>query len=273
MDTTITQAPVARNSPSPRPVYTRLAAFGFGLVALGALVALAIALAAGDLGELSFILPIVIVGLLIAGALLRFGVWAQVVAALLAFALLALFVPFTIFQLLHPESASDFIPSLLFGIGAVFGFVGAVVGLFQRRRHTLRAVATPAEALLLKGIMAVVALLVAFSLVSTAMARTSVSAESKAGAFNVEQKNTQFSPGQIQAKAGQTVRIVVRNDDTTLHTFTLDEAHVDVSIPPGAERLIEFKSPAAGSYQWYCIPHSDANGSTRTGMVGTLQVQ
>ena len=38
-------------------------------------------------------------------------------------------------------------------------------------------------------------------------------------------------------------------------------------------KVIEFTAPAAGSYQWFCIPHSSVNGATRQGMVGTLQVQ
>ena len=69
------------------------------------------------------------------------------------------------------------------------------------------------------------------------------------------------------------MRLVVKNDDPALHTFTLPEAGVDVSIPPGSEKLVEFKAPAAGSYLWYCIPHSDAGPIGRTGMVGVLVVQ
>jgi plastocyanin len=162
---------------------------------------------------------------------------------------------------------------LLFVVGPLFGLVGSSVSLIQRFRHTVRASATAAEALVLKVILAGIALLVVLSLVLTATARTTVAAEIKGGALSVEQKNTLFSPDLIHVKAGQTIRIVVKNDDTTLHTFTLDQAGVNVSIPPGAERLIEFQAPASGVYQWYCIPHSDPSANGRTGMVGSLVVQ
>ena len=69
-------------APAVRPFYTRLAALGFAFIALTGLVAMGFGLAAGSTGELLFVLPIVIIALLIAVALLRFGVWAQVLAAL-----------------------------------------------------------------------------------------------------------------------------------------------------------------------------------------------
>lgn len=255
-----------------RPFYTRLAALGFLFIALTGLTAIGFAFLAGNTDELSFVLPILIIALLIAGALLRFGTWVQVLAALLSFLLLAL-LPFSTFILLHPEDGGEFIPLMFLLVGAALGFIGSLVSLIQRRRHTLRAAATPAESLALKVVLAAVALVAVASLLLTATARTTVSAEAKANAMSIEIKNFQFDPNRTQVKAGQTVRVVVKNDDSTLHTFTLNEAGVDVSIPPGAERLIEFNAPASGVYQWYCIPHSDLSGSTRTGMVGTLQVQ
>jgi hypothetical protein len=39
----------------------------------------------------------------------------------------------------------------------------------------------------------------------------------------------------ITAPAGD-VRIVVKNDDPLLHTFTIDDLDIDVSLSPGASR-------------------------------------
>lgn len=256
-----------------RPFYTRVSALGFGLIALTGLTAVVFGLVAGDMSGLSFELPIIIIGLLIAGALLRFGVWAQIIAALLSFALLALLLPFSTFGLTHPESASDFIPLVLLVVGAAIGFIGSLVALIQRRRHTLRAAATPAESLVLRVILVALALVAIASLALTASARTTLSPETKAAALGVEIKGFEFNPNRLDVKTGDTVRVVVKNDDPTLHTFTLPEAGVNVSVPPGSEKIVEFTAPASGAFQWYCIPHSDVNGSTRTGMVGTLQVQ
>ena len=256
-----------------RPFYTRLAALGFAFIALTGVVSIGFALLSGDTSTLAFALPIVIIGLLIAGALLRFGVWAQVLAGVLSLALLALVLPFSIFSLLHPESGGDFIPILLLVIGTAFGLVGAVVSLIQRRRHNLRVEATPAESLALRVILVTLALVTLASLALTAVAHTTVSAETKANAISVEIKSFAFNPNHIQVKAGSTVRLAVKNNDPTLHTFTLAEARVDVSVPPGSEKLVEFQAPAPGEYRWYCVPHSEAGANGRTGMVGSLSVQ
>ncbi len=274
MNTTAMETRIVSAVPATRPFYTRLAALGFAFIALTGLVAMGFGLAAGSTSELAFELPIVIIGLLIAGALLRFGVWAQVLAALLSFLLLALVLPFSLFNLSHPEDGSEFIPLLLLLVGSALGFIGSLVSLIQRRRRTLRATATQAESLALKGMLAAVTLVALASLALTATARTTLSAETKANAVSVEIKNFDFNPNRLQVKAGQTARVAVKNNDATLHTFTLPDAGVDVSVPPGSEKLIEFQAPAApGAYRWYCIPHSDPGPNGRTGMVGLLTVQ
>jgi plastocyanin len=89
----------------------------------------------------------------------------------------------------------------------------------------------------------------------------------------VDIKGFQFPQGPVEVQAGQTVRLVVKNGDTSLHTFTLPEAGVDVTISTGAERLIEFQAPAAGTYTFYCVPHSGESEAGRQGMTGTLVVR
>jgi plastocyanin len=275
MNTATTQTMLESTASPSRPFYTRLAALGFGLIALMALLYLGFALLGvhSDTAEVVFVSVILVIGLLIAGALLRFGAWAQVLAGLLALALFLLVVPFSIFDLQHPESAGDFVPIVLLIVGSVFGLVGSVVSLIQRWRHTLRVRATPAEALAVKAILAALALLALVSLGLTAVSRTSLSAESKANAVSVEITSFDFNPNRVVVKTGETVRLVVTNNDPTLHTFTLPKAGVDVSVPPGSEKLVEFKAPAPGEYRWYCIPHSDPGPNGRTGMVGLLVVQ
>lgn len=253
--------------------YERVCALGFALIALGSLVALGWGLATGSAGDaLAFALPVVVVGLLIAGAVWRWGRWALVVAAVLSLLLLALVVPFSLFSLGHPESGADFIPVVLASLGAGLGLVGSGVALVQWRRRTVRANPTRAERLLLSSLLGVVALTVLFSAVLTLTSRTALAAEAKAGAVSVHMKNFSFTPNTLEIQPGQTVRVVVSNEDATLHTFTMPGAGVDVSVPPGSEKIVEFQAPASGTYQWYCLPHSSPSGSTRTGMVGTLQV-
>lgn len=273
MQDTLVQPTAIQKTTTPLPFYLRIAALGFGLVALTGLIASLYELLTGDTASLAFSLPILIIGLLVTGALLRFGVWAQVLAGILSLAVLALLLPFSTFVLMHPEDGGNFIPSVLLVVGAALAFVGCVVSLVQRWRHALREAPTPVESAAVKVILAALAVVAAFSVILSVTARTTVSAEAKANALGVEIKSFSFNPNHLQVKAGDTVRIVVKNSDPTLHTFTLPEAGVDMAVPPGSERLVEFKAPAVGEYRWYCIPHSDPGPNGRTGMVGALVVQ
>ncbi len=274
MNTTSTEGRLESTAPAARPFYTRLAALGYALIGLVGVIFGVYSLVTGEPGAVVFVIPIVILALLIVGALLRFGAWAQLVAGLLSFTLLALVLPFSTFTLQHPEDAGTFIPLVVMVVGAAFAFVGCAVSLIQRRRHTLRAAATPAESLAVKVILAALVLVSAGSVALSVTSRTMLSAQVKANALDVNIKSFSFSPNQLEVKAGDIVRIVVRNSDPTLHTFTLPQVGVDVSVPPGSERLVEFKAPAPGEYPWYSNPHSDAGpNGTRTGMVGVLTVQ
>ena len=127
MNTTTAATRIDSPLPASRPFYTRLAALGFVFIALTGLIYLAFNSTSSTAGEIAFLVALIILGVLIAGALLRFGAWAQVLAALLSLVLMVLVVPFSIFNLLHPESAADFIPLMLLLTGTVFGLIGSVV--------------------------------------------------------------------------------------------------------------------------------------------------
>jgi plastocyanin len=264
-------APVA--APSGRPFYARLAGLGFGLIALAGVATIVVGLLAGDASNAGFGLAFIVIGLIVGGLAWRFGRGALIASGLLALALLGLLGPFSAFNLAHPESAGEFVPIVLTLAGALLGLIGSVVGLVHWRRGTQRAAATSAERLALRGLLGLVAVAVALSLVLTVAGHSTVSAAAKSGATGIQLKNFAFGPDTLQVHAGDTVRLVVRNDDSSLHTFTLPEAGVDVAVPPGSEKLIEFKAPAAGTYHWFCIPHSSVDNGTRTGMVGTLTAQ
>jgi len=266
--TTLTNPAATTQAPS---FYRRVGALGFGLIALAGVAVLVAGLLAGDVAEAAgYGLAFIVIGLLIGGLVWRVGRWALIVSGVLSLLLLVLVLPFSLFSLAHPESASDFLPLVLALAGALLGLVGSVVAMVESRRGTARAEARPGEAWALRGLLGAVGVAVALSLALTLAGRSTVSAAARAGATNVQIKSYAFAPGTLQVQAGETVRLVVHNGDSTLHTFTLPAAGVDVSLAPGAEKVIEFKAPAAGVYQWYCIPHSSLAGATRTGMVGTL---
>src|SRR5260221_4241974 len=122
--TTNTQASlnVSLAVPNTRPFYARLTALGFGMIALTGLVVLGVMLATGTLADNGgFGIAFLVLGLLVTGLVWRRGRWALIVAAVLSFLLLALAAPFELFSLGHPESAIDFVPTVLSLAGALVG--------------------------------------------------------------------------------------------------------------------------------------------------------
>jgi plastocyanin len=58
-----------------------------------------------------------------------------------------------------------------------------------------------------------------------------------------------FAPDEIEVLTGGTV--LVRNRDWYAHTFTLEDLHISVYVPPHGERRIELPA-APGSYRLSC---------------------
>jgi heme/copper-type cytochrome/quinol oxidase subunit 2 len=265
--------PVSLSLFDRKPFYTLLAATGFLLLVGAGLIMLTMGLIGGDLAETGvFALIFLVPGLL--GVLLawKVGRWGLIVPGLLALAMLVMFAPFLGFSLAHPEGGLEFIMVVLFVAGALLGVIGSGVSVFQWLRRATQAGATPAQRLAFKVILGLVLALALVSLTLTALARTSLAADVRASATPITIRHGAYPLSPLQVPAEGSVRLAVRNDDAVLHTFTLPEAGVDVSIPPGAERLIEFEAPAAGRYTWFCVPHSADSGTGREGMVGTLVV-
>jgi plastocyanin len=257
-----------------KPFYTLLAATGFALLTSAGLVMLLMGALTGGLAEggvfsLAFLIP----GLLGLFLSWKVGRGGFILPVLLVLALLVLFTPFLAFTLMHPEAGPDFIIVALFLAGALLAVIGGGLSIVQWRRRSAKPGATPGQRLAFKVILGATLALVLASLTLSLMARTSLAADVRAGATGLVIKDFSFSLKMLPVQTGDTVRLAVRNDDTTLHTFTLVEAGINVAIPPGAERLVEFQAPAAGTYTWYCVPHSSATATGREGMVGTLIVK
>jgi plastocyanin len=118
-----------------------------------------------------------------------------------------------------------------------------------------------------QGIVGLVVVLSIISAVLTVTGTGGVSAAEKEGAQTLTAKKTKFDKDSLTASASGTTKIVLDNNDPFLHTFTVYDLDIDVKMNPGAEKLIEIKSPNAGSYEFHfrISGHED--------MKGTLTVQ
>ena len=76
----------------------------------------------------------------------------------------------------------------------------------------------------------------------------SVSAEEKAAAISVAMENNTFEPAQLTVPAGKPAKLVIKNRDLTVHSFTVKELGIDVTVLRGSEELIELSLPPAGTY-------------------------
>ena len=167
---------------------------------------------------------------------------------------LALNLPFVVPSLRVPASTEDFI------LGSVV--IVLLVTLLIAAVATIRSTGSgPSPAARSLGFAALA--LIGLSIATAAAARvTHESAVAQPGDIEIVTQDIEFSHEHITAEAGE-VTVFVQNNDTTLHTFTIDELGVDLQIPSNSAQRITFDAPA-GTYEFECTPHSD-------GMKGTIE--
>jgi len=64
----------------------------------------------------------------------------------------------------------------------------------------------------------------------------------------------------------QSITLEIKNEGTTLHNFSIDAQHVNVTIDPGASHEVTVTFPASGTVEFYCSIHRSL------GMAGELEV-
>ena len=101
-------------------------------------------------------------------------------------------------------------------------------------------------------------------------AREPVAIIPEPGITAVTLSNFQFAPAVLEIQAGMKARFSVSSEGAG-HTFTIPTMGVDVMLPAGTTRTVEFDVPegTTGELQVLCRFHSSGD----TGMVGQLQVK
>lgn len=89
-----------------------------------------------------------------------------------------------------------------------------------------------------------------------------------AGGNTVEMKDFKFQPDTLNVKVGTKVTWI--NRDSTFHTVTSVGSGPLQSGNIQAGQTYTYTFSEAGTYDYYCEPHS--NGEPRTGMVGKVVV-
>ncbi len=155
-------------------------------------------------------------------------------------------------------------------VSLIVAVVAGFAGFLQHRRGAARNVSAAGERWALRAIVAVVIGLMVVSGTLHVTSLESVSDEEKAAAIRVDIRNMYFEPTLLEAPAGKPVRLVIKNRDLTMHTFTIEELGIDVKVVPGSEKLIVLSSPPAGSYMYMCVMSNHAELEYDARETGTL---
>ena len=144
--------------------------------------------------------------------------------------------------------------------------VASIVAFVQIRRGTARVEATSVELNVLRGVASVLAVLVVVSAVVTLAARDTVEEADRVDAIEVLMEKTEFRTAELDAKAGETLRLVIKNNDLYIHSFTILELGVDVMVGPRGEKAVALSPNKTGTFEYECIIPGHES------MTGTLTV-
>ena len=229
------------------PLYTRVAITG---LLINGLVSLVFAfLSQGETSTVGSFIIAIVLSVVFAGLMWRFGKWALVVGAIWGF-LNLWWVWLLILALSYPNSFFDFVMPLLLTASALLAGAGATVALVQQRRGTTRTAATRTERRTFGAIVTVLLGLVILSGILHIAGRTTVSTEAKAGAIVVEMRNSYLTPERLEIRAGETTPILVKNNDFFVHTFEIDELGVEYTVLPFSELLIDLRPTNTGEFTY-----------------------
>jgi plastocyanin len=85
------------------------------------------------------------------------------------------------------------------------------------------------------------------------------------GSFELEADNFYFNPTTLTGTAGETLKIEVKNEGSTVHNFTLEDQNIDQDVDGGKSATVTVKFPASGVLEFYCKYHKSS------GMAGQLK--
>lgn len=249
--------------------WSRLASFGLLMATAGALLMITASLIWSlDTEDLAFFVVPTVLGLAGAALARQRPTWMRVLAILLALAVgAALF--WTMFGLAAPGSFFDFVPGLLVVPGVLIAIGAGIASLVAGRR----AAGGPArrERTAVLGVAATVGVLALVSGIVSVAGRETVSDADAADAdLVVDLEDFEFDADAYDTTGDMTV--LVKNSDPFLHTFTVDELGIDITLNGGSEKLVTIPAEP-GTYVLYCEPHtSDKDDPSEDDMTATITV-
>jgi uncharacterized cupredoxin-like copper-binding protein len=247
-----------------RPFYTRVAVFGT-LLYLTAVGLFFVAFLLYDPAEAAFGLSFLLPGLLVVAALAFMRRGGLIVGVLGGALGLLIFSEGIALILSVPYSFFDFTGTVMAIVGCLILLLASAAGLIESFQGAVRASAKTWEIAALRGLVAVLAVVAVVSAAATLLNMESVSAADRDGATVLTARETEWDIDAIEATAGKPLKIVVRNDDPFLHTFTVHDLDIDLKLGPNSERLIVIEPQRAGVFGFIC--RVTGHGTDMSGLI------
>ena len=240
-------------------------------VTLGSLVAIGIAsipvtVVQGIEGAqgIYFGISALVVSLVVAGVVWRFGRWLHFLAVLVGVGAWTLFS-----QLISYDAASFktffffFAPAVIILAAGLIAFICGPVAFFQSRRPSPSASPTSLEGSIFGIVTVVVVVLVIASGIVSIVGRSSVGAAERVGAIVLLMEDTEFKPDRLIVPASQSVTLVVDNADLVVHTLTFGDLELRHALAGRSSKLVELPELQPGEYEYKCeVPgHEDMKGT------------
>jgi plastocyanin len=252
------------NLPAPiasKPFYTRLALLGFVLYLCLVATYVIVSAINGSSGDAIFSIIVGIPAIIAVALILRFGSWALIFGALASLVGILFFGPSAPLGLGNPDSFFDFISVTVGLFGLVIALIACIVSFLRRRSQEAGAAGSPAVVMAVRVVLAFVVISGVASAVLTVANKETVSAAEKQGATVVTASKSEWSTDSIEASSSGTLKLLIKNSDPYLHTFTVKDLNMDFKMKPGSEKLIVLNTPLAGTHQFKCNIHDNMTGT------------
>ncbi|OAI42001.1 hypothetical protein AYO38_11865, partial [bacterium SCGC AG-212-C10] len=235
-----------------RPFYARIALIGVAMwLSFLGLIFITTAI----LGPSELYYPLIMIAIVLTiGSLIYFvqpwGLVAGILAGLVS-------IPFCLDEFAQNISAPDSFFNfayrpIVWAAGAILVLAGSSCGLVQHFRKRTGLTGSLAAWRAAKGIVVAAAVISMASLVITIAGIDRVSAADKHGATQIRAKVLRYKNSDVTASSSGDTKLVIKNEDTIIHTFTVDALDIDIEIGPFSERLVVLHTPQPGVYGFRC---------------------
>jgi hypothetical protein len=233
-----------------RSVYAKIALFGIGLYLVAALLFF-IAVLITEPSEVVFILFLLIPALVIATVIYFLRPWGLILGVIGGIFGLMFFAEDIDLILTTPQSFFDFTGQLFGTAGLLTLIIASLLGLIQHFRGATRTEVTATEHRVVRGILGFLIVLAVVSALLTMLNMGGVSEAEGQGATIITAQKTAWDVEMVNLSSGN-LKLVVRNRDAFLHTFTMYDLDIDERLSPGSETVIELPAGTTGVHPFVC---------------------